>query len=84
MGLVQCPECKNQVSEFAKLCPQCGYEKGVTIQKPTIKEIKKSGAARIASEVEKKAYSTMGCLVWGFIFILAALLLGAFLKGLGL
>lgn len=25
MALLECPECKNQVSEFAEACPKCGY-----------------------------------------------------------
>lgn len=25
MGLIICPECKNQISEFATKCPHCGY-----------------------------------------------------------
>ena len=25
MALINCPECQNEVSEHAKLCPHCGY-----------------------------------------------------------
>lgn len=25
MSLITCPECKNQISEYAEFCPKCGY-----------------------------------------------------------
>lgn len=25
MALIKCPECGNEISSFAKACPNCGY-----------------------------------------------------------
>ncbi len=39
MALLECPECKNQVSEFAEACPKCGYPiKKMAVQKKDIFE----------------------------------------------
>jgi len=27
MALITCKECKNKISDTAKVCPHCGYEK---------------------------------------------------------
>lgn len=26
MALIECPECKKEISDTAKTCPNCGYE----------------------------------------------------------
>jgi uncharacterized membrane protein YvbJ len=46
MALINCPECKKEISDKASLCPQCGYqlfdknENKTTVQL-TSKELKK-------------------------------------------
>lgn len=27
MAIIFCPECRHQISEFARFCPSCGYQK---------------------------------------------------------
>ena len=42
MALVECPECKKQVSDTAKTCPSCGYKLDAEKVKKRNKTIKRS------------------------------------------
>ena len=42
MALVECPECKKQVSDTAKVCPSCGYKLDAEKVKKRNKIIKRS------------------------------------------
>ena len=42
MALVECPECKKQVSDTAKVCPSCGYKLDAEKIKKRNKTIKRS------------------------------------------
>ncbi|MBE6337625.1 MAG: zinc ribbon domain-containing protein [Lentimicrobiaceae bacterium] len=42
MALVECPECKKQVSNTAKVCPACGYKLNTEMVKKRNKVIKRS------------------------------------------
>ena len=83
MALIECSECKSNISEFAKMCPHCGFSELNTLQQPSLENAKQSATARIAQEVEQKAYSTMGCIAWGFIIFLILVVLGTILKSIG-
>lgn len=42
MALIQCPECKKEISDQAETCIYCGYPiKSKTVQPTSIKEEKK-------------------------------------------
>lgn len=39
MALIECPECKKQVSNIAKMCPHCGYKLNATENKRRNKKV---------------------------------------------
>ena len=68
MALIDCPECRKEVSTSAKSCPHCGY----VMRTESIL----GGARRFSTPGEKKEkpeelgpLGTCGCLVWGVVAI---------------
>lgn len=41
MAIIQCPECKKEVSDKAQFCPSCGYAIGATVVEQTSKKWKR-------------------------------------------
>jgi uncharacterized membrane protein len=40
MALINCPECKKQISDMAKVCPSCGYSFEAQVIEATGKDTK--------------------------------------------
>jgi ribosomal protein L40E len=51
MALIKCPECGNEISEQAKMCPRCGYKKR--------RKKKKITASRIAIRIVEGALALL-------------------------
>lgn len=62
MGLMNCPECKTEISDKAKACPNCGYE-----AKPE-KPVRKSNLLKVGAII-----NVIGGV--GFLFMFAILLM---------
>ena len=73
MALIECPECKKEISDKAKECPHCGY--------PLVKKEEKKKQTK--KEEPKKRFSSKKYRVAGFVCsIPCALVLLLFLLGL--
>ena len=48
MALIECPECKNQVSDTAESCPKCGFAVKAFVKRQKDHE-------RIKAETEQEA-----------------------------
>lgn len=55
MSIIECPECKKQVSDSADACPNCGFAVKAYVQKQeTIERIKKESEREAIAYVERK------------------------------
>lgn len=61
MALIKCPDCKNEISNVAKTCPNCGY--------PLEEQTKAKARAR-AAELEAKRKKKKRMITWGIILAL--------------
>lgn len=75
--IIRCPECGNEISSFAKACPNCGCPASAWT---AAEEPDDSLAAPAAVKEEGKQKNTLGVVVWSFVGLLAvaAVLLGVF------
>lgn len=69
MALIQCPECKKEVSSTAPTCPHCGYQLKKPIQ--TYSSQNKSRAQELYEKEHDRKYKEM--IVGGIICIIAAI-----------
>lgn len=76
MGLINCPECKQEISDRAGSCPNCGYPLG----HPTSDSDFKASRPRVKRKPDK---SSIGCLGWTGIIAVAFILLVAIFGGNG-
>ena len=85
MALVKCPECGNEVSDQASMCPNCGYNVQEHFKKIKQEEERK----RIAESLKKqqaqqnnqrqytqpqKSESSSGCLIWIIVIVVLFLI----------
>lgn len=75
MALIECPECKQIVSNEAVSCPQCGYplKKAVAEEKPKTIEKKKSFTVGYRSTPGAIVGANIVILIFGFLFIVGAI-----------
>jgi hypothetical protein len=65
MALITCPECNKEKSEFAKVCPHCGF--------PTGEEISEDKVAIAWSNLEKKKFrKRLVALILTLLFLVAS------------
>lgn len=70
MALIDCPECRKQVSSTAKTCPGCGYQisKPVNATQPKPRPLKVKLIIIIAMGVAAYFTSRLGLAIIGDIF----------------
>lgn len=88
--LIECPECKNQVSEFAKSCPHCGCRIAPSIMQKMCKMAKASydGTFKVVKEKagRHKQYMRYLALSWWYVvlFLVTGLLFFSLICAAGL
>jgi RNA polymerase subunit RPABC4/transcription elongation factor Spt4 len=86
MGLVQCPDCGNEVSTRAAACPKCGGPVQATAQSPDVQAVADTGVAATGAKtcpscrkaVDPRAYKCPYCKhalrttpgVWGCLVLI--------------
>ena len=60
MALINCPECKNEVSDKAEKCPKCAYP--INPSQPIIKDVVKEVGDKASEGLFLKTLNT-GCFV---------------------
>ena len=82
MALINCPECKKEISDMAKICPNCGYPISSQTTQPVVTNPCETSASSQQQTNEQKSKNlNIGCLVsilvpvfFIFILVLAALI----------
>lgn len=75
MAIVECPECKKQVSEFAKSCPHCGYPIETSLNK---KDLFESGNTIDFTYKDEPIYRAARVHFYAYVGLILAILLDAF------
>jgi hypothetical protein len=76
MALINCPECKQQISDTAPTCPHCGF-----VQKAT--PVESSGIRQQPVTIEKTSKTWKLVMIVAVLVFLIGALLGASDKELG-
>lgn len=79
MTLIKCPECSNDISERAALCPKCGDPRRIiheTIKTPVVKEKEAVIIQRaLSEETDFMEHQTKKAKIWCCLDIMAGIIL---------